>query len=94
MDNGLIDAIICTNGGWMGDPSPPLADADDDNDTEEEAINKVFEGAKSYKNTIEQMMYKNLYPVIATGYISQQYMNRNVSMVVVAATAALGPTPV
>lgn len=86
--SGLLDAIICTSGGWQGDPPPPtFADPDKMSDDE------IIGGATEYANTIKDMRRRNLDPVIAASYIAQHYMAPNGIFVTIGATAALSPTP-
>lgn len=78
-----LDAIVCASGGWQGDPAPPLEGSKDD----------IEKGALAYAETIQDMLRMNLDPVLATGYLAQQYMGPNGLLVVIGATAAILPTP-
>lgn len=80
-----IDVIICASGGWEGDPE--LSNAHTTN--QEEYIAE----AKAYGNTIDKMMEKNLFPVLASGYAADRFMAEEGLFVVIGATAALSPTP-
>jgi len=80
-----LDAIISVAGGWEGDPTLPPPNADE--------LDRL-EGAREYATTIERMMSKNLYPLLAAGYAAHHFMtDNNGLMVAIGATAALGPTP-
>jgi hypothetical protein len=50
-------------------------------------------GALKYAETVNRMMRMNLDPVAAANYVAQHYMAPEGLMVVIGATAALGPTP-
>ena len=56
-----IDAIVCANGGWEGDP-------------ENIAVDGMAEGGQQYGDTIDRMIRVNLYPVVAAGYAAQHFM--------------------
>jgi dihydropteridine reductase len=80
-----LDAIICVAGGWQGDPPLPPSNADD--------LDRL-EGARQYAMTIETMMSKNLYPILAAGYAAHHFMTDDNGLFVgIGATAALGATP-
>ena len=66
-----LDAVICVAGAWEGDP--PALPYNDSNDSESKRM-QMLEGAHAYAQTIDTMMGKNLYPVLAAGYASQHYM--------------------
>jgi dihydropteridine reductase len=83
-----LDAIVCASGGWEGDPVLS-ADSDNENPTEKE----MERGALKYAETVNRMMRMNLDPVVAANYVAQHYMAPEGLMVVIGATAALGPTP-
>ena len=87
-----LDAIVCANGGWHGDPPVPSFNAGDDASSRYKLIEA---GALDYANTISDMMHMNLHPVLAAGYVAQHFCNPTGSsiMVVMGATAALSPTP-
>lgn len=80
-----IDAIICTSGGWQGDPELPNANLA----SEEEYI----AGARAYGKTIDKMIEMNLFPILAAGYAADRFMAEEGLFVVIGATAALSPTP-
>jgi dihydropteridine reductase len=84
-DGTELDAIISVAGGWEGDPELPPPNADD--------LDRL-EGARQYGMTIERMMSKNLYPLLAAGYAAHHFMtDDNGLLVAIGATAALGGTP-
>ena len=83
-----FDAIVCANGGWMGDPPAVVPDP-----LEDDWRQHLREGATDYANTITHIIDVNLNPVLAAQYIAQHYMNPGSLMVVMGATAALSPTP-
>jgi len=91
-----LDAIICASGGWKGDPEPILEDSETD-DQDKGGIfgseRRMEQDATQYVEAIDTMRRMNLDPVLAAGYIAQQYMNPNGLVVVIGATAALSPTP-
>jgi len=60
-----LDAIICANGGWMGDPKLPSP-----NDGDEE----FMAGVQEYGNAINRMLEMNLFPVLAAGYAANRFM--------------------
>jgi dihydropteridine reductase len=90
-----LDAIICANGGWQGDPPPVVRVLDSvGNDVEDnEWREQMEEGALEYAKTISNMMQSNLDPLLAAGYVAQHFLNPGSLMVVMGATAALSPTP-
>jgi len=61
-----LDAVICVAGAWEGDP--PMVESDSPKRL------WLAEGAAAYAESIDTMMGKNLYPVLAAGYASQHYM--------------------
>jgi dihydropteridine reductase len=80
-----LDAIISVAGGWEGDPPLPPPNAD--------GLDRL-EGARQYAITMERMMSKNLYPLLAAGYAAHHFMTDDDGlMVAIGATAALGATP-
>ncbi|KAG7374321.1 short chain dehydrogenase [Nitzschia inconspicua] len=80
-----LDAIISVAGGWEGDPELPPPNADD--------LDRL-EGARQYGMTVERMMSKNLYPLLAAGYAAHHFMTDHDGLLVaIGATAALGGTP-
>lgn len=75
--NNELDAVVCVAGAWEGDPPPlpPLETYEDDDDDETNHRRMwLAAGARAYSETIEHMMGKNLYPVLAAGYASQHFM--------------------
>lgn len=95
--NGL-DAIICANGGWQGDPPPPSQQASSlrtsmDVADEDEWQQEIERNAVEYATVVESMMHKNLYPCVAAAFAAQHYLNPGSLMVAIGATAALSPTP-
>ena len=101
-----LDAVICVAGAWEGDP--PALPLNDNDDSESKRM-QILEGAHAYAQTIDNMMGKNLYPVLAAGYASQHYMESGRKQpqhyddhddasdgclfVAIGATAALNSTP-
>ena len=83
--SGGLDAIVCASGGWAADP-PALLSA-------EPTDKELEDAATEYAETVSRMMRMNLDPVVAAGYVAQNYMADEGLMVVIGATAALGPTP-
>jgi dihydropteridine reductase len=82
-----LDAIVCASGGFEVDPVLS-------GDSDESPTGKETEaGALQYAETVNRMMRMNLDPVVAAGYVAQHYMAPEGLMVVIGATAALGPTP-
>lgn len=82
-----LDAIICASGGWQPDPELSSTKV-------EERTEQIMEmSAVEYSEAIVRMRRMNLDPVLAAGYIAQQYMADEGLMVVLGATAALAPTP-
>ena len=89
-----LDAIVCANGGWKGDP--PFLPNDIVNETldlKEEDLHRMEKGAVEFASTITDMMQRNLDPVLAASYVAQHYCNAGALMVVMGAAAALAPTP-
>ena len=100
-----LDAVVCVAGAWEGDP-PPLPSSEGDDPSKQLWL---AEGATAYAESIENMMGKNLYPVLAAGYASRHYMTAGDFsahdeygelasgdgglFVAIGATAALGGTP-
>jgi dihydropteridine reductase len=82
-----LDAIVCASGGFETDPVLSVESNEGPTDTEMEA------GAMQYAESLQRMMRMNLDPVVAAGYVAQHYMAPEGLMVVIGATAALGPTP-
>jgi NAD(P)-dependent dehydrogenase (short-subunit alcohol dehydrogenase family) len=64
-DGEELDAIICANGGWIGDPKLPNPDDTDDN---------FMAGIKDYGDIINKMLEMNLFPVLAAGYAANKFM--------------------
>mmetsp|Transcript_39864 Transcript_39864/g.40375 ORF Transcript_39864/g.40375 Transcript_39864/m.40375 type:complete len:394 (+) Transcript_39864:26-1207(+) len=100
-DNQKLDAVICVAGAWEGDPQtvPPSPSHDEDNNLQRLWL---LESARKYSETIDRMLSKNLYPVLAAGYASHHYMtagavdddnNNGGLFVAIGATAALSGTP-
>ena len=93
-DDGLfLDAIVCANGGWQGDPPPPSTVrglADDDHDDDDDTIPKHIHEAAS---VLERMVSVNLNPVLAVSLCARHCCANNALVVIVGATAALQPTP-
>lgn len=84
-DGPNLDAIISVAGGWEGDPKLPLPHAKD---------LECLEGARQYGMSIERMIGKNLYPVVAAGYAAHHFMtDKDGLLVAIGATAALSGTP-
>lgn len=65
LDGSKFDAIICAAGGWEGDPESLPLDA---------PMAAVEDGAMKYAATVESMIQKNVYPVMAAGYAAQRYI--------------------
>uniref|UniRef100_A0A7S3L507 NAD-dependent epimerase/dehydratase domain-containing protein n=1 Tax=Amphora coffeiformis TaxID=265554 RepID=A0A7S3L507_9STRA len=83
---GLLDAIVCANGGWQGDPPTPFPVRDDDHDKSQQHI---YEAAA----VLEHMVSVNLNPVLAASLCTQYCCTPGALVVVMGATAALSPTP-
>lgn len=64
-DGEELDAIICANGGWMGDPKLPTPGGTDED---------FMAGVKEYGDTINKMLEINLFPVLAAGYAANRFM--------------------
>lgn len=92
-----LDAIICVNGGWQGDPSLPLQQASMRSSLDvadvDEWQQEMERNALQYATVVESMMHMNLYPCVAASFASQHYLNPGSLMVAIGATAALSPTP-
>jgi dihydropteridine reductase len=84
-----LDAIVCASGGFEVDPVLSDVDVEGKDPTGKE----LEAGALQYAETLNRMMRMNLDPVVAAGYVAQHYMAPEGLMVVIGATAALGPTP-
>jgi dihydropteridine reductase len=109
-DDQELDAVICVAGAWEGDPLlpslPPPIDTIIENNEDDNNVQRLWllDCAREYSENIERMFGKNLYPVLAAGYASQNYMtegggvddddNDNGGLfVAIGATAALSSTP-
>ena len=109
-DDQELDAVICVAGAWEGDPLlpslPPPIDIIAENDEDDNNVQRLWllDCAREYSENVERMLGKNLYPVLAAGYASQNYMtegggvddddNDNGGLfVAIGATAALSSTP-
>lgn len=86
--SGGLDAIICANGGWSGDPPVVTSSLYDGLEEQEARAQHVRESAAVY----DQMLRVNLNPVLAAGLCAQHCCNPGALVVVMGATAALGPT--
>jgi hypothetical protein len=64
-DGEEIDAIICAQGGWQGDPPLPKPDV---------SLEEFIRGAKEYGENIDKMMQMNLNPVLAANYAANMFM--------------------
>jgi dihydropteridine reductase len=109
-DDQELDAVICVAGAWEGGPLlpslPPPIDTIIENNEDDNNVQRLWllDCAREYSENIERMFGKNLYPVLAAGYASQNYMtegggvddddNDNGGLfVAIGATAALSSTP-
>lgn len=84
-----LDLIVCTAGGWAGDPPAPPAPT---------AWDPILPHALEYTATLEHMYRVNLHPILALSclmHYADRYINFAASPLIVAmgATAALQPTP-
>jgi hypothetical protein len=79
-DDQELDAVICVAGAWEGDPLlpslPPPIDTIIENNEDDNNVQRLWllDCAREYSENIERMFGKNLYPVLAAGYASQNYM--------------------
>lgn len=88
-----LDAIVCANGGWHGDPPPVRPLSFDDDDDPEQALSMRAQHVQESAVILQHMINVNLHPVLAASLCAQHCCVPGALVVVMGATAALGPTP-
>lgn len=89
-DGVFLDCIVVASGGFVPDPVAPKPVGVGVPLPREQYL----QSAHDYSSTANTLIQRNLYPVIASSFLAQHFMNPKSSLLVmIGATAALHPTP-